>query len=262
MKFANCAFIFMWMTCVCVAEQAHEYLRVQGEKVRFFGRLEPSELPALHTESVAPKSDLDVTHIRKAVFDLVIYGRSADGILKVSSQATAFAVRAGENVLLAGSYHALAADTGEQSQFAILAKGEDGVWFHVEKFRGFCPKTDFVVMKPSRVLPVALALARDAPLPLDTLYTCGRLGRFSGVFRKGEMMAREESFFLSSLAAAQGSSGSPVLDKNGLLVGMVTDVVPILRESGLFSGDHFAEYVITRCRSFQEAPTTAHPKKQ
>lgn len=123
-------------------------------------------------------------------------------------------------------------------------------------------ETDFVVMKPSRVLPVALALARDAPLPLDTLYTCGRLGRFSGVFRKGEMMAREESFFLSSLAAAQGSSGSPVLDKNGLLVGMVTDVVPILRESGLFSGDHFAEYVITRCRSFHEAPTTAHPQKQ
>lgn len=249
MKPVKYVLVFALMTCVCLAEQAHEYLRVQESKVPFFGKPEDIELPALKS-GAASKSGLDAKHIAKAVFDLAVCTRDADGILKVSSYATAFAVQVGEEIMLAGSYHALGMAAAPHSRLAILAKGEDGTWFHVERFHGLSAGTDFVVMKPSKLLPVALILSRDAPKPLDTLYAYGRLGRFSGVFRKGEMMAWDGSSFLSSLAAAQGSSGSPVFDEKGLVVGMVTAVVPVLRESGLYSGDHFAELVITRCRPF------------
>jgi S1-C subfamily serine protease len=76
------------------------------------------------------------------------------------------------------------------------------------------------------------------------------MGQFSGVFRKGDVMSEMNSFLLTSLPATRGSSGSPVFNQYGFLVGMVTEIVPVLRESGLYSGDHFAEYVITKCRTF------------
>ena len=250
MTASKLALIYALLTCTCVAEDAHEYLRVQGDKVPFFKNLPAAELPVMKTGSDTTGT-LDVNRIRKSVFDLVVYTRDEHGIEKISSFGTAFALQIEDDVFLAGCHHVLRNAVAPLFKFAVLVKGEDGVWFHVEKFQGVCDKTDFILMKPSRVLPVSFVLTPFKSKPLDTLYTCGRLGRFSAVFRKGELMAREESFLLTSLAAGQGSSGSPVFDEKGLLVGMVTEVLPLMRESGLYSGDHFAESVITKCRAFE-----------
>lgn len=241
--------IYALLISICTAEEAHEYLRVQEKNVSYFSVLPEVKIPVLHSGSET-SDKLDVKKIRQAVFEIVVFTKDSHEIINIASSATAFAVQVGDAVFLAGSYHALGNIVKPNLQFAVLVKGIDGLWFHVEKFIGVSEKTDFLLMKPSKTLQASFALASDAPQPLDTLYSCGLLGGYRNVFRKGEMMMKEESFMLTSIPATQGSSGSPVFNEKGLLVGMITEVIPLLRESGRYTGDHFAEYVMTKCRPF------------
>jgi hypothetical protein len=239
---------YFLLICIGWADHAHEYMRVQGSSVMYFDKLPRLEIPKIKSVEDSVSTELDLEGVKKSVFDLTVYSENSQGAVDISSTASAYAVQIGTQICLAGCYHVFSQFVDSPSKFAILIQDSEGQWFHIKSFMGVCCKSDFVIMEPSKVLSSALFVASNSPKPLDNLLTCGRLGRHSGVFRRGELWKIEETNLFTNLAATRGTSGSPVLNERGELVGMITQVVPVLRESGLYSGDHFAELVITQCR--------------
>ena len=247
----NSLIVILVINSLFAIEQPHDYINANAGDVTFFDFLPNIELPKLVSRASNPSDTLNVDVLGRSVYELMVITKDNHSVINIAASASAFAINVNEEIQLVGSFHAFSHVLHSGVSFAVIARGLDGKCFHINKFHGSSRLHDIVYMKPSVVLLSSIPVAMERPNSLDTLYACGSLGSYTQVFRKGEFMVDKKTFFLTSIPATRRSSGSPVFNSKGLLVGMITEVIPVLRQSELHYGDHFAEIVITKCQFIQ-----------
>jgi len=146
-----------------------------------------------------------------------------------TSMASAFAI--GQDGIIVTNHHVLAEDEGE----ILGAMDAEGRVYGVEKVLAANQEDDLAILKLRDAKLIPMALAKPANVGADVwvishpnrkLYTMtkGLVSRYQMIFKNGQKPGRRMSI---TADYAKGSSGAPVFNRNGQVVGVVSSTSSI-----------------------------------
>jgi len=146
-----------------------------------------------------------------------------------TSMASAFAI--GQDGIIVTNHHVLEKDEGE----ILGAMDAEGRVYGVEKVLAANQEDDLVILKLRDAKLMPMALAKPANVGADVwvishpnrkLYTMtkGLVSRYQMIFKNGQKPGRRMSI---TADYAKGSSGAPVFNRNGQVVGVVSSTSSI-----------------------------------
>jgi len=146
-----------------------------------------------------------------------------------TSMASAFAI--GQDGIIVTNHHVLEKDEGE----ILGAMDAEGRVYGVEKVLAANQEDDLAILKLRDAKLIPMALAKPANVGADVwvishpnrkLYTMtkGLVSRYQMIFKNGQKPGRRMSI---TADYAKGSSGAPVFNRNGQVVGVVSSTSSI-----------------------------------